>query len=93
MYVELLATAPWNRTNIQRPKRFRGTGTVMIAAAIQLSMDLGYKGRVGLHSLRDAESFYQKGCGLTAPGRDAAYLNLMYFEMTETQAEGFRAKS
>lgn len=92
VYVELLATAPWNRAKIQKPKRFRGVGTVMMAAAIQLSLDLGFKGRIGLHSLPDAEAFYQNDCGMTPLGRDTAYGNWIYFEMTEEQAEAFRQK-
>jgi len=92
VYVELLATAPWNRSKIQKPKRFHGVGTVMMAAAVQLSIDLGFKGRVGLHSLSGAESFYQDDCGMTALGTDAAYLDMIYFEMTEKQAVEFRQK-
>jgi len=90
VYVELLATAPWNRSKIQKPKRFHGVGTVMVAAAIQLSIDLGFKGRVGLHSLPGAETFYENDCGMTPLGNDAAYENWMYCEMTEKQAAGFR---
>jgi hypothetical protein len=92
VYVELLAAAPWNRSKIQRPKRFHGVGTVMMTAAVQLSIDLDYKGRVGLHSLPRAESFYQDECGMTPLGNDAAYGNWIYFEMTEKQAELFRQK-
>ena len=92
VYVELLAAAPWNRSKIQKPKRFHGVGTVMMAAAVQLSIDLGYKGRVGLHSLPGAESFYQDECGMTPLGNDSAYGNWIYFEMTEKQADLFRQK-
>src|SRR5260221_17127 len=42
VYAEFLATAPWNRPEVQRPPRYRGVGTVMIGAAIELSFDLGY---------------------------------------------------
>jgi hypothetical protein len=65
---------------------------VMIAAAVELSWELGYKGRIGLHSLTDAEFFYKKTCGMTELGRDSAHEDLMYFEMTEKQAEAFRGK-
>jgi hypothetical protein len=92
VYVELLASAPWNRSKIQKPKRFGGVGTIMLAAAIQLSLDLGFKGRIGLHSLPGAESFYQDDCGMTPLGNDAAYGNWIYFEMTEKQADEFRQK-
>lgn len=92
IYVELLASAPWNRSKIQKPKRFHGVGTVMMAAAVQLSLDLGFRGRIGLHSLPGAESFYQADCGMTVLGKDAAYRDMIYFEMTEKQAEQFRQK-
>jgi hypothetical protein len=90
VYVELLATAPWNRSKIQKPKRFQGVGTVLIDAAIELSLELGFSGRIGLHSLPGAERFYQNDCGMTPLGQDAAYGDWMYFEMTENQAEAFR---
>src|SRR2546430_640950 len=92
VYVELLASAPWNRSKIQKPKRYHGVGTVMMAAAIQLSLDLGFKGRVGLHSLPGAEPFYKNDCGMVPLGNDAAYGNWMYFEITEEQAEAFHQK-
>jgi hypothetical protein len=92
VYVEFLATAPWNRGGSRRRKQYRGVGTVMIAAAVELSCDLGYKGRIGLHSLTDSEPFYKKTCGMTQLGRDAAHEDLMYFEMTEKQADAFRGK-
>ncbi len=48
VYVEFLATAPWNRPEIQKPPRFRGIGTVMVAAAVEVSWELGYRGLMGL---------------------------------------------
>jgi len=90
--LDLLATAPWNRAKIQTPRRYRGGGTVMVAAAIQLSCDLGFKGRIGLHSLPAAVAFYRDVCEMTELGTDAAYENWTYFEMTENQAESFHQK-
>ena len=89
VYVKYLATAPWNRPEVQKPPRYRGVGTVLIAAAMQLSLDLEYEGRIGLHSLPAAERFYQNTFGMRALGRDAACEDLMYFEMTEVQAKLF----
>ncbi|HEX3627224.1 MAG TPA: GNAT family N-acetyltransferase [Verrucomicrobiae bacterium] len=90
VHVEFLATAPWNRPEFQTPKRYSGAGTVMVAAAVELSWQLGYRGRIGLHSLGDAEEFYRDKCGMTELGNDAAYQGLMYYEMTEKKAEYFR---
>lgn len=90
VYVVFLATAPWNRPEIQTPPRYRGVGTIMVAAAVDLSWELGYRGRIGLHSLPAAERFYRVTCGMSELGKDAAHQDLMYYEMTENQAEVIR---
>ncbi len=46
-------------------------------------------GRIGLHSLRQAESFYRDTCGMAGLGEDPNEYNLPYFEMTEAQANQF----
>lgn len=90
IYVEFVATAPWNRPKLQDPPRYRGVGQVFILAAIETSCEAGFKGRIGLHSLPDAESFYEQRCGFHRLGPDSSHQNLTYFEMTETQADAFR---
>ncbi len=90
MYVEFVATAPWNRPELRIPPKFRGVGRTFILAAIHFSLDAGYKGRIGLHSLPNAEDFYENKCGMTRLGPDSSHQNLTYYEMTETQAELFR---
>jgi hypothetical protein len=90
VYVEYLATAPWNRPELRMPPKYRGCGRIFILAAIQTSIDTGYKGRMGLHSLPAAEGFYEGKCGFTRLGPDSSHQNLTYFEMTETQADAFR---
>lgn len=90
VYIEFLATAPWNRPEFQQPIRFKGCGRILILAAIEVSRALGGKGRVGLHSLPAAEEFYERKCGMIRLGPDAAHQNLTYFEMTENQADLFR---
>ncbi|MEI7880931.1 MAG: hypothetical protein WCI95_08665 [bacterium] len=78
---------------MQQPPRYRGVGTAFVAMAIQLSVDMGYKGRAGLHSLPAAETFYKTACGMTAVQRDPGpHQNLMYYELTEKQADMFRQK-
>jgi hypothetical protein len=90
VYVEFLASAPWNRPEIQKPPRYRGVGTIMVTAATELSWELGYRGRLGLHSLPAAEDFYRDTCRMSELGKDAAHHDLMYYEMTDNQAETFR---
>jgi hypothetical protein len=90
VYVEFLATAPWNRPELRSPPKYRGCGRIFIAAAIQTSLDAGFKGRIGLHSLPGAEGFYQGKCGFTRLGPDSSHQNLTYYELTTTQADAFR---
>ena len=92
VYVEYVATAPWNRPEVQKPPRYVGAGGVLVDAAIQLSLDSHFHGRIGLHSLPQAEDFYRRKCGMTELGQDFSHENLMYFEMTEEQAKEFRRK-
>jgi len=91
VYIEYLQTAPWNRRVVARRPSYRGVGTVLVAAAIQRSVEEGYGGRIGLHSLPQANRFYGDKCGMTDLGPDAEYPNapLRYFEMTEQQAQAF----
>lgn len=94
VYVEYLEAAPWNRKElVGLPPRFAGTGSLLIRAAIEFSKAEGYKGRIGLHSLPQANDFYSNRVGMTDLGPDPAYGNRMrYFEMTPEQAETFIEK-
>ena len=90
VYVEFIESAPWNRAELLfNPPRYRGIGTVLIRAAIELSKSEDFKGRIGLHSLPQANSFYANTCGMTDLGIDQAYQGLRYFEMTPEEAEAF----
>ena len=51
IYVDYLASAPWNLPEVAAVSRFRRCGFVLIRAAVQLSQREGYNGRIGLHSL------------------------------------------
>ena len=59
VYIQALATAPWNRRNRRRPAEFQGVGRTLLLFAQQRSLELGYAGRVGLHALREVEVFYE----------------------------------
>ena len=88
--VEFVDAAPCNRSDIIRqPPRFSGCGSILIRAAIEFSKLEGYKGRIGLHSLPQSNSFYANKIGMTDLGPDPDYQNLRYFEMTPAQAEAF----
>lgn len=86
VYVDYLEAAPWNLRLLSATPRFMGVGTVLIAEAVRLSLDTGLEGRVGLHSLPQAEPFYKSRCGMTELGKDVNYFDLSYFEFTEQRA-------
>jgi hypothetical protein len=91
VYIDFLEAAPWNRKGGGSLPKYKGVGSVLVAAAIKLSMDEGNHGRIGLHSLPQADSFYQAVCRMTDLGPDPLYpkFPLRYFEMTEKQAASF----
>jgi hypothetical protein len=93
VYVDYIENAPWNRPEFtNNDPKYRGVGSILIRAAIALSEELGFKGRIGLHSLPQANGFYANTCGMSDLGIDSDYQDLRYFEMTSAQAEAFIAK-
>lgn len=90
IYVNHVAVAPWNRHQIQNPRHIAKLGDLMMATAVSLSLEEGFGGRVGLHSLAQAEGFYQR-CGMSDLGPDEQYSRLRYFEFTDAQAAAFIA--
>ena len=92
IYVLFVENAPWNRKELFDPPRYRGIGSILIRAAVELSKVEEFKGRIGLHSLPQANAFYANTCGMTDLGIDQDYEGLRYFEMTPEQAEAFIAK-
>lgn len=98
-YIDYLESAPWNVRDIagalgQQP-RFATVGLNFFAAAIGLSLEVGYEGRVGLHSLPNpiTERFYERSCKMTPVLRDPQMQDLQYFETTPTQAQMFLAEA
>jgi hypothetical protein len=90
VYVDYVESAPWNIRGATATPRFFGVGTVLIAEAVHLSLEMGLAGRVGLHSLPQAEAFYNR-CRMTRIGPDQAYYDLTYFEFTSQQASDWLA--
>jgi hypothetical protein len=89
VYVHFLAAAPWNLPSIVPEPRYSLVGTILVAAAIQLSLEEEFSGRIGLHSLPQADNWYSDACGMTDLGCDPTSQNLRYFEMTAEQASEF----
>jgi hypothetical protein len=93
VYVDYVETAPWNVKPLMEPlgksARFGAVGTRLIEAAVRKSLEEGFKGRVGLHSLSTSEPFYIKVCGMTPVARDPAKQDLLWCEFTPEQANRF----
>lgn len=89
IYVDYLATAPWNSPDVVDEPHFAGVGKILILAACQLSIEESFAGRIGLHSLPQAELWYRENCGMTDLGPDRSYQNLRYFEMTPDQSNAY----
>jgi hypothetical protein len=91
VYIELLATAPWNRPRVvKKEARYKGVGRVLVAEAISLSYQLEFNGRLGLHSLPQSQSWYRDVAKFTDWGYDDDK-RMQYFEVTEAQAAAFLA--
>jgi hypothetical protein len=86
VYVQSLATAPWNRRRGDWPGRLRRTGTVLLAQAVRESLEAGSEGRVGLHSLSGSDAFYRQ-IGFHDLGPDPLVRGLTYFELAPPGGE------
>jgi len=91
VYVDYVQNAPWNNEELVDRPRFGAVGSHLLDAAVKLSVDLEYAGRIGLHSLRRSEEFYRR-LGMTpveVEQQDRHARGLWYFEFTRQQAEVF----
>jgi len=88
-YIEYLETAPWNSGELAARPSFKGVGRALLRAVVQLSAEVGFQGRVGLHSLAQSTAFYSQACGMTALGPDPNTDDYEYFELTAVQASDF----
>jgi len=85
VYVSILTIAPWNRPDINGSQIYKGIGTTLITFAITLSINLGFEGKIGLHSVKKAEEFYKK-LGFIDLGNDINYKNFKYLELSADNA-------
>lgn len=90
VYIDYLEVAPWNRRHLPDDiPRYSAVGSILMRAAIEVSIHEGFKGRVGLHSLPQSNDWYANKCGMTDLGPDPTKQNLRYFEMTPEIAQAF----
>lgn len=91
-YVDYLEVAPWNQPIVGMARRYKGAGKILMIAAAALSTEVEFKGRVGLHSLPQSESFYGD-MGMIDLGPDTeVHGALRYFEMTAEIAQALIAQ-
>lgn len=88
VYIDYVESAPWNLPMMVDTPIYN-VGPVLMRAAVQLSYDEGFHGRIGLHALPQAENFYRNICGMRDCGPDASYHDLVYYEMTNEIAASF----
>jgi len=89
VYIHYLESAPWNLTvpEIGQEPEYSGIGTTLVVTCARLSFAKGYGGRVGLHSLPRALSFYQRlGFQNLGPEADGRLKDLCYLELSEEAA-------
>lgn len=92
VYIEFLETAPWNIKLLSSFPLYKGIGLRLFEASVLYSIDEGFKGRVGLHSLPQSEWFYRDVCCLTCVIQtDPMVENLPYYEMSSEHAMAFIA--
>lgn len=86
LYIDYLSTAPWNIPEIIVDPQFSRVGMVLFMRAIVESYDQGFNGKIGLHALPQAVSWYNE-LGMINMGVDILpYEGLPYFELTSDQA-------
>jgi hypothetical protein len=87
VYIEFLESAPWNQKNMVDEPRYGSIGWRLIEAAIRLSISEGFKGRVGLYALPQADAFYRK-CGMVWV-EGCVKCGMRLFELTQEAAKAF----
>ena len=92
LYVDYVEAAPWNLGSGGSSPRYSGVGTLLLIEAIALSQTNHLGGRVGLHSLPQAEDFYESR-KMKRLGSDPSYYDLVYFEYDEAIALELLSKS
>lgn len=83
VYVAFIEVAPWNQAGPER--RFSGLGPILLRAAAEYSKQRGFGGRLGLHSVPEAEQFYNR-LGFQKLDCPNEY-NEIYFELNEGGAD------
>ena len=86
VFIDFLSSAPWNRKDLTDKPIFGRVGSLLYRTAVRLSVDEGFRGRVGLSSLPQSVAFYKNACGMTECGHPTHCPALTNFEITAEQA-------
>lgn len=65
VYIDRLASAPWNRDKLAANPVFRGAGTGLLRYAILVSYSLGFSGRVNLTPIANEDWYVNRGFSQT----------------------------
>jgi GNAT superfamily N-acetyltransferase len=87
VYVEFLESAPWNLNAMCDEPRYGLIGVRLMEAAVRLSIEEGFYGRVSLLALPQAEPFYERCLMTHVDGRIRFGMKL--YEMTRNNAVTF----
>jgi hypothetical protein len=86
IYVHFIEIAPWNFNKDTTRGYYKGVGTNLLMAAIQLSDELGFGGRIALESLPQSENFY-RAKGMVPVEKQGSQSGLQYFELPTQKAQ------
>lgn len=90
-YLAYISTAPWNRGLSGEGRRLRHVGFILMKHAILYSREQGFGGRLGLHALPGAVSWYQRlgfyEFGSDSGVQDPSAQDLVYFELDVSDAD------
>lgn len=93
VYIDYIESAPWNYAKMVDTPLYGGVGPVLMQAAVAVSYEEEFQGRIGLHALPQSEKFYRDDCKMVCCGSDPSYHNLPYYEMTREIATRFTSNS
>lgn len=90
LYIKYIESAPWNLKEFVMKPLYGAIGTRLLEVAVRQSLDEGFHGRLGLHSLQNpkTEAFYQRN-GMVRVGIDPNVEGLPYYEFTQAAAQDF----
>ena len=88
VYLDYIEVAPWNWRipELGQSGRYGTVGRILFWQAVKQSQDEGFHGRVGLHALPQAVSFYEQ-LGMKPLGPDPLKQDLPYFELSRQEAK------